>query len=890
MSQTPFDAYHELLGIAPAEQPPTLYRLLGVTPFESTASVIERAADRQLAHLRTLQVGKHQADSQRLLNEVMRAKQTLLNDEERAKYNAQLKKQLATAAQQQPAYSQQQPAYSQQQPVAKPLKIAQALPLAQVPLAKQISVAPVVAPAAPEQPLNNPLNIASQPAARSQKARKQSSNTLLIGGVVGVVLAGLAVVGVLIAMTGGNAKPTPVAQKPGLPATAPPSIPNPPPAITPKPMLPMDPPKVEPAVVTPAPEPIPPPTPTPVEPRPVENPPVAPVPVEPMPVAPALVPAPTPAPPANDFSKERAEVAAARDALQTLPKFKKFYDHLQANPDTLPINGPKLAAMLQAEVEANAAIREHAPSQLAALQEVERLATAGGDYKLALPAIDAQVNHSVPLLSINQARAAKSKLFDAAADAANKQKAKQPEREALLAAVHALLPETLQAADKETLTSLLSTNAKLNWTGAERLTSIQSLLPFVEQLVNQENTDISSVMLDHLDAQLAKSPVGKPRKDALDAITALRERLTLVAKTEAAQKTLAANPNDPAANQTMGIYLLMNRGEWRKSLSHFALTANADWKALAEQTIPAQSAAEKVALADRWAALSAEANATGKEIARRLFAEALGSSELVGIGRAAAEEKAKALGPSLVKVVPAEVASNGPPATASIPLPLPIGPSAVKKTALNQWIDLLPLVDIAQDSVAGTWSKGAKNSILVTEPKVHSRLRLPIVLTNCDYDLAAEFNVGDKSHSVHLILPVGERNVQLIVDGYGQAVSYFDLVGGKEARHHPNAVWKQLLAPNRTHRYDLSVRLNGDQAKLVFKLNGEQKFEYAGPIAELNVRDMTSIGTAAQPALAVSDNTAEFVSCQVRTVRGEPKLLRGGEESPAAAKPMRANR
>jgi hypothetical protein len=123
--------------------------------------------------------------------------------------------------------------------------------------------------------------------------------------------------------------------------------------------------------------------------------------------------------------------------------------------------------------------------------------------------------------------------------------------------------------------------------------------------------------------------------------------------------------------------------------------------------------------------------------------------------------------------------------------------------------------------------------------------------------------------------------VQLIVDGYGQNVSYFDLVASQEARQNKKAVWKQLLTPNRTHRYDISVRLTGNQAQIIFKLNGEQKFEYAGPIADLKVRDLTEIGTTAQPALAVSDNVAEFLSCQVRVLSGEAKIGRAGDQSVA---------
>ena len=68
----PFDPYHHWLAIPPADQPANNYRLLGVAQFESDPGVIESAADRQMAHVRTFATGQHTATSQKLLNELSR--------------------------------------------------------------------------------------------------------------------------------------------------------------------------------------------------------------------------------------------------------------------------------------------------------------------------------------------------------------------------------------------------------------------------------------------------------------------------------------------------------------------------------------------------------------------------------------------------------------------------------------------------------------------------------------------------------------------------------------------------------------------------------------------------------------------------------------------------
>ncbi|MFZ5832897.1 MAG: hypothetical protein ACOY3P_22650, partial [Planctomycetota bacterium] len=96
MSET-FDAYHLWLGIPPEEQPPNHFRLLGVALFEDHPEVIEAAADRQMAYLRTFQTGPRSALSQRLLNEVAAAKIRLLNPAKRAAYDEELRRELGLA-------------------------------------------------------------------------------------------------------------------------------------------------------------------------------------------------------------------------------------------------------------------------------------------------------------------------------------------------------------------------------------------------------------------------------------------------------------------------------------------------------------------------------------------------------------------------------------------------------------------------------------------------------------------------------------------------------------------------------------------------------------------------------------------------------------------------
>ncbi|MEK6233957.1 MAG: hypothetical protein N2C14_04535, partial [Planctomycetales bacterium] len=100
-----FDPHYEWLGIRPEERPITHYRLLGIANQEDNLNVIQEAADRQMAHLKSHQAGKYSKQSQQLLNEVAKACQTLLQPESKKAYDQQLKSSSAKPAPSKPTPS-----------------------------------------------------------------------------------------------------------------------------------------------------------------------------------------------------------------------------------------------------------------------------------------------------------------------------------------------------------------------------------------------------------------------------------------------------------------------------------------------------------------------------------------------------------------------------------------------------------------------------------------------------------------------------------------------------------------------------------------------------------------------------------------------------------------
>ena len=89
-----FDPYYKWLGIPPKDQPPNHYRLLGIELLESDRDVIDAAANRVMAYLKDLAVGDEAEYSQKLLNEVARARICLLNKEKKVAYDQTLRREL----------------------------------------------------------------------------------------------------------------------------------------------------------------------------------------------------------------------------------------------------------------------------------------------------------------------------------------------------------------------------------------------------------------------------------------------------------------------------------------------------------------------------------------------------------------------------------------------------------------------------------------------------------------------------------------------------------------------------------------------------------------------------------------------------------------------------
>lgn len=85
-----FDPLYRWLGIPTRDQPPTLYRLLGLATFESDVDVIREGAERQIAHIRKYSLGERRAIAETLLRALAGARGQLLDAARKQAYDERL--------------------------------------------------------------------------------------------------------------------------------------------------------------------------------------------------------------------------------------------------------------------------------------------------------------------------------------------------------------------------------------------------------------------------------------------------------------------------------------------------------------------------------------------------------------------------------------------------------------------------------------------------------------------------------------------------------------------------------------------------------------------------------------------------------------------------------
>jgi serine/threonine protein kinase len=166
----------------------------------------------------------------------------------------------------------------------------------------------------------------------------------------------------------------------------------------------------------------------------------------------------------------------------------------------------------------------------------------------------------------------------------------------------------------------------------------------------------------------------------------------------------------------------------------------------------------------------------------------------------------------------------------------PVAGAAPKAPAVaNAWEDLLALLTPDQVEKTGHgWS--LKNGQLTSPDKIFATLPLSGDLSGTSYQVRVKLRRHTPKNSFSLILPVADRMVQFVLDGNYEGVrSGLQAVDGKEVRTAADSVKGAQVTDSALHDLEVTVRLEGTNAKISVTLDSGPVYEWAGSPSSLNL-------------------------------------------------------
>ncbi len=205
-------------------------------------------------------------------------------------------------------------------------------------------------------------------------------------------------------------------------------------------------------------------------------------------------------------------------------------------------------------------------------------------------------------------------------------------------------------------------------------------------------------------------------------------------------------------------------------------------------------------------------------------------------------------------------------------------PFPPEEPGFGPWIDLLPMVDLNTDSVAGDWQQMGREITVATSAHRH-RMMLPVKVRG-NYDLEMEFTRAGGDGVVALLLPVASRRCLLGLSSHGGRCSGIADVDGKSI--HENSSTREPGQLVNGQRYSLlaRVRLFEKTAGVEVFLNGQPYTSWVGPRSSLDVPDGWDVPLFNTPGLGAGSCSVVFHKARLRTVPGEAQLLLAAANEP----------
>jgi len=210
--------------------------------------------------------------------------------------------------------------------------------------------------------------------------------------------------------------------------------------------------------------------------------------------------------------------------------------------------------------------------------------------------------------------------------------------------------------------------------------------------------------------------------------------------------------------------------------------------------------------------------------------------------------------------------------------------AAAQGRSSGDWVDVLPLVDVARDAILGQWVM-EDGSLKQLEPGWPMKeLVLPVGVGD-SYEVEMEFTKLAGQQSVNIRFPVRRVHPFLVISGYPQGGYYSQVAEiideSRGEKQNPSRAKGPPLENGRRYRCNLRVVVDGDDVQIASELDGQQLVQWTGPIRSVSGAGMYGgyFLFYRTLALAVPDGAAQFHRIRVRSLEGVSE--------PAASQPER---
>lgn len=196
-----------------------------------------------------------------------------------------------------------------------------------------------------------------------------------------------------------------------------------------------------------------------------------------------------------------------------------------------------------------------------------------------------------------------------------------------------------------------------------------------------------------------------------------------------------------------------------------------------------------------------------------------------------------------------------PPAIAPTP-----GDAAPRGPNTSGWLDLLPLVNTANDTVDGVWSKS--NGELTVEPSRRARLMLPTEVP-AEYDFEVEFTRHAGVHSVTFVFAAGSGQATYEIDAWEQHLAGIQNVRGLTMNDPRASSTRQALENGR--RYRALVRVRRDHTACF--LDGRRLAYHEGDGRDLTLHPWWELPRPGTIGVGAWQSRTTFHSIRIRPAR-----------------------